>query len=232
MVNRLAVIMAALAGLALAVWLYQGAVKSRFFDAVCARDLVRARRWIDMWPGLVNATDGRKEAAIHWAVDRCDAKMVAMLIEHGADVNQPAPYLGVPLGLAGSQCDSEIVQLLLEAGAAVEGRSPYPTGEDATPLHRASVARRVSNMRLLLEHGADPNARDRNGSTPLRYAVSGAGDEDDQLIEAIILLLDAGADVNAKNNRGDSALSLTEHPNYEGKRERIRELLLSHGAVR
>ncbi len=232
MMKRLAVIMAVLVGLALAVWLYQGAVKSRFFDAVCARDLVRARRWIDMWPGLVSATDGRKEAAIHWAVDRCDVKMVAMLIKHGADVNQPAPYLGLPLDLAASQCDSEIVQLLLDAGAAVEGRSPYPTGAGATALHSASVTR-LANIQLLLEHGADPNARKRNGSTPLFDVVASAGGvDDDQRIEAAKVLLEAGADVNAKNNSGDSALSLLEQLNDKGQRERLRQFLLSHGAVR
>ena len=42
---------------------------------------------------------------------------------------------------------------------------------DFTPLHIASRASRKENVILLLEYGADPNARGRNGTTPLHRAI-------------------------------------------------------------
>ena len=49
--------------------------------------------------------------------------------------------------------------------------------------------------RLLLEKGADPNCVDRNGSTPLSYAI---GKRHSNLIEMVQVLLDYGADLDYK----------------------------------
>lgn len=57
-----------------------------------------------------------------------------------------------------------------------------------TGLHRA--LKHVDAVRLLLEHGADVNARDENdNATPLHFAVAFGAD-------VVRVLLDAGADVN------------------------------------
>jgi len=40
-----------------------------------------------------------------------------------------------------------------------------------TPLHYAATYGSVESVRILLDHGADPNARNRSGATPL---ISGA----------------------------------------------------------
>ncbi len=58
-------------------------------------------------------------------------------------------------------------------------------------------------VRACLEAGADPNARDEDGDTPLHHA---AADNDGGEGEAAALLLAAGADPNARNNRGRTPL--------------------------
>lgn len=55
-------------------------------------------------------------------------------------------------------------------------------------------------IRLLLEHSADPNARDNKGMTPLHHAGGG-------FLDNVKLLVAAGADVNARDYNGESVLA-------------------------
>jgi ankyrin repeat protein len=60
-------------------------------------------------------------------------------------------------------------------------------------------------VKLLLERGADIEARNQHGDTALILAASKGGYEDATTVR---LLLDRGADVGAKNNNGQTALAL------------------------
>jgi len=69
-------------------------------------------------------------------------------------------------------------------------------GGGATGLHLS--ARHPAAMRLLLEHGADPNARDRDdNATPLHVAAANGN------LEGVRMLLDAGADVRGRGDAHD-----------------------------
>ena len=57
-------------------------------------------------------------------------------------------------------------------------------------------------MRLLLEHGANPNAEDNEGWTPLHLASS------DGHTTIVRLLLDRGASADMKNNKGRNTLQV------------------------
>ncbi len=65
-----------------------------------------------------------------------------------------------------------------------------------TPLHEAAAMGHLEVARLLLERGADVNAKNKHGFTPLHFAA-GIGHTD-----VAKLLLEHGADVNAKDEHG------------------------------
>jgi ankyrin repeat protein len=72
------------------------------------------------------------------------------------------------------------------------------TGVGETPLHYAATFGSAESVRLLLDRGADPNARTRAGATPL---VSAAYD-----LAKTRLLVEKGADVNAHAGNGITPL--------------------------
>ena len=167
--------------------------------------------------GEVNTRDAEGATPLMYAALYGDAAMVRLLLEHGASANE-SDNAGAT-ALMWAIPDEAKVRLLLEHGSKVNAVS-RATGR--TPLLIAAGrpgAGRV--VRLLLERGADPKARDKNGETVLiRAAYSGE--------EGIFrLLLDRGVDVNAKARGGSSALleavALRNSP-------AILALLLEHGA--
>ena len=91
--------------------------------------------------------------------------------------------------------DLKWVRWLLKKGVNPNERH-HLTGD--TPLHTAVSCEDPDAriVRLLLEHGADPNARDRNGRTPLHYAAIYGH------YEIVKLLTDFGADPCARDSSG------------------------------
>lgn len=95
---------------------------------------------------------------------------------------------------------------------------------DNLPLHFASQAGDLAEMRRLLDGGADVNALDPNGNTPLKYASA------EPCLEAIRLLIARGADVNLADNRGFTPLHCAAgHGFYEEALEMV-EALIASGA--
>jgi hypothetical protein len=91
--------------------------------------------------------------------------------------------------------------------------------EGRTPLHIAAGAGALELVDLLIRKGADLNARDSSGSTPLLKSVfSNAA--------VTTRLLEAGADVNASDKDGCTALMVSA---MGGDLARM-ELLIRHGA--
>jgi ankyrin repeat protein len=89
------------------------------------------------------------------------------------------------------------VRLLLEKGAKVDAVASNPT--QVMPLHSAASARNLEAARLLLEHGAPPNARQQGGWVPI-HAAALNGDRD-----MVALFLTHQADVQIANDEGKTA---------------------------
>ena len=79
---------------------------------------------------------------------------------------------------------------------AVQGKDD----SDSTPLHHAAGYGPLANVELLIDKGADVNAKNRRASTPLHWAIH------DQA--KVRLLLSKGADVNSKQAQGRTPLFL------------------------
>jgi hypothetical protein len=75
-------------------------------------------------------------------------------------------------------------------------------------------------VKLLIEFGADINAKDVIGSTPLMLATSSSN------LEIVKLLLEVGVDINAKSKAGNNALMIAS----AYKHKDIVTLLKKYGA--
>jgi len=101
------------------------------------------------------------------------------------------------LHLASAFGTPETVLLLLETGAAVDAVSHNPQANQ--PLHAAlALGRNPESIRLLLASGANPNARQTGGFTPL-FSAAAANRRD--LAE---LLISSGADPAIRTDFGQS----------------------------
>jgi ankyrin repeat protein len=122
--------------------------------------------------------------------------LTTKLIEHGADVNARTREVPPSRRWLYSLGDVSWVDF---------------TGQ--TPFLRAALSGDTAVMRLLLEHGADPNLPTQAGTTPLmaaagvNWVVAQTYTESPlALLDAIQLCLDHGADVNATNSMGLTAV--------------------------
>jgi len=73
-----------------------------------------------------------------------------------------------------------------------------------TPLHSAVISRNIEVLTFLISTGANVNAKNINGWTPLHYAAGARGDN----VEIVEFLVSKGADVNVKNNDGETPLDV------------------------
>ena len=86
-------------------------------------------------------------------------------------------------------------------------------------------------MQVLLDHGANPNARDSGNATPLHYSFWWGKDGYSTragTVERTRLLLKYGAIIDAEDNRGRTLLQLA----LENGCEDIVTCLKEHGATR
>ena len=107
--------------------------------------------------------------------------------------------------------------LLIDRGAEVD---PFGRGwMTGTPMHSAVSRTHADVVRILLDAGANPNARQSAGWTPL-HAAAMNGD-----LNSVELLLAAGADPSATNEEGRSVTDLANESGDDATADRIRSAL-------
>lgn len=133
---------------------------------------------------------------LHVAAGQGDLNTVDLLLSLGADPNVRDGGGHTPLYAVGNECriarGAEVVRALVRAGANVNARDGLM---QATALHMAARRDSVHVAASLLDRGADIEARDKRGDTPLRRAVNC------NQTAVAALLLSRGADPHAKGSR-------------------------------
>jgi uncharacterized protein len=135
-----------------------------------------------------NVSDAGHGTPMTYAAAEGHAEAMQALQKHGI---KPSAS---DLALAAAGCHADAVRVALAAGVSANGADG-----DVVPLLSAAGANCVDVVRLLLERGADVNAKDHDGWTALIKA-SQAGHAD-----MVQLLMDRGADMNVADNTGRTA---------------------------
>ena len=152
---------------------------ARAFRAIEAHDVDGLRAEVERFPGLVAARGTNGNDLIGMAGATCDERLVAVLLEHGADPARGNAHGWTPLHQAAYSDLPLLARMLLDAGAPVDVSA---RGDGGTPLVVALFWGNVTTAELLAGRGVHP----RN----LR-AAAGLGRLD--LIEALAGTPEAGA---------------------------------------
>ncbi|KAG7459753.1 hypothetical protein MATL_G00214070 [Megalops atlanticus] len=186
--------------------------------AACVEELLFRGADVDARPG--------GSTALHDACAGGHSACVQLLLSHGADPDLLAADGNAALHLCRSAQSFPCAELLLTAG----GASVNACSRDAklAPLHVAARRGLEEHVALLLLHGADVAARNREGETPLNAACAGAERpaEAGRYLRVVQRLLGAGADPRTAGRKQHTPL----HNACGNCCPRIVDVLLQHGA--
>lgn len=142
----------------------------------------------------VNTVDG--SSLLHHAAVGGKGEIISLVLRKGADIDALDNKGRSPLAWAAQKrlplpkenCRVRIVERLLAAGADLNIRNPY---DGSVPLHHAAKGGHDGTLAVFLFRGADKDALDNDGMSPLMWAA-----REGHVGEA---LLAAGADLSIRS---------------------------------
>jgi truncated hemoglobin YjbI len=128
---------------------------------------------------LAHGADATRIGAGRWVLH---PELAPVLASRGATIDSSGSWIGASCtGNQGRKDDPEYVRALLRHGArANDRRTGDPKGTtgvralNGTALHYAVKAGFLKTIEVLIDHGADPDARDSHGRTPLDWLEQAA----------------------------------------------------------
>lgn len=174
--------------------------------------------------------DSKERTPLFRAAHRGYAEIIRILLAANADPNALDKWGNTPLFEAAQQGQLESVNLLLTSGARIDvlnlhtetpllaavrnNHAPVATqllrknadpniwaeGKAFAPLHYAAMREDTDLLAVLLDAGAQVNAKGELGATPLHIAAAHGR------ASAVELLLTAGADITAQADNGSTPL--------------------------
>ncbi|KAL8825726.1 MAG: hypothetical protein Q9170_007682 [Blastenia crenularia] len=137
----------------------------------------------------VDVGDAEDFLPIHIAAGSGNVDIVRLLIEKGVDFNRQNNAGWTALQMATDRGQEAVVKLLLDHGAKM-----IPDKEGWAPLHFSCNNVELEVTRVLLQAGADPNARAQQHATPLNLVIHASGKVDQgHRLKLVELLLEHGA---------------------------------------
>ena len=176
----------------------------------------------------VNARMKNLFTPLHLAAFKGRLEIAQLLLDHGASAEAKNNDRETALHIVSRrEYDSQdhgvgISRLLLKYGVDVHAYNNYHD----TALSLAAFNGRLEITRLLLDHSANPNVENDQGSTPLHQVSHGTHSSQEHGVSIARLLLECGVDVNARTKNLFTPLHLAA---LNGRLE-IAQLLLDHGA--
>ena len=176
--------------------------------------------------GSVDAPDVAGRTALFHAAEQANARAIGELVRAGANVNASDHRGYTSLMLAARATEPEALRALLASGADVDAESKHGTtallaacvwGRDrsvnlildrtrrtsacagvCSPLHAAVLTCSTATVETLIDAGANVNARDGAGDTPLLRVVTLARERAD----VVRVLVECGAEPTARASDG------------------------------
>ncbi|XP_062578122.1 ankyrin repeat domain-containing protein 50-like [Saccostrea cucullata] len=118
----------------------------------------------------VNRVEGISDPPMHSAASSGHLNIVEFLVKHGADVNL-LTSVGNPLYCATKNSHLHVIEYLVKHGANIN--QGYCGDTNTSPLCCASSKGYLKIVKELVRLGADVNLNDKDGRSPLFYAVCG-----------------------------------------------------------
>jgi ankyrin repeat protein len=177
----------------------------------------------------LNGKIGEKQMTVFvYAVANKKIGAMQELINLRADPTLVVSGVGAPLSLAASSDDLKLLEMLLKSGC-----NPNAEFDDEPLIFLAQLQDRKETVKMLLDYGADIEARDSIGYTVLGEAI------DTTHYDMALYLIEQGANVHSKTFDGVSIAYSTERalarmsPGSPGARklERIIDMMKQRGVT-
>ena len=194
-----------------------------------------------------NVTDVSGNTSVHYALDYgYGVGVLRALVAHGGRCGTRNSFGTTPLHVAAAQDGMgagvpEAVRFLAECSPSSlgvrddQGNTPLHAlyqGALAFPLHTLTGGAHEGVLKALLEAGADPNAKNEAGDTPMLVLLKGGLFFVFDHTEHLRLLLKHGADPGTRDAEGTPAVTVTilKRPDDEGVGKELVTELLKAGA--
>ena len=165
-----------------------------------------------------NEVDYYYRTPLHYAASKGSVEALSLLLKAGAMIEVQDFNEMFPMSLAIYGNHLEAVKFLVKSGAKIN----KPGFRKLTALHMALEKDLNPQISLhLIQAGANVNAEDEGGSTPLHYAV---GIKNIEIVKAMIK---AGADLEAEDEQQNTALMIA----VAGDDLEMIKLLIGSGAL-